>query len=148
MDVEGAEFESLARIPDPVLARFEQIVVEVHWLEQLINPNYRAYFCHIFRKLNSIFTLHHVHANNFDGPDALPVIGGFPVARIIELSYIRTSVVTRRRSATVFPTPMDFPNSGTRDKLLWIFPFFPSAVPPEALSRCAERVESTETRRS
>ena len=35
MDVEGAELDALEAVPDDTLDRFEQIVFEVHWLNNL-----------------------------------------------------------------------------------------------------------------
>jgi hypothetical protein len=144
MDVEGAEFDALIQTPDAVLARFEQIVLEVHWLNHLPNENYLAAFVTMFRKINRIFTLFHVHANNFDGPDVFHVVGGHPVPCLLELSYVRTSTVERRRSNTLYPTSLDFANTSQRDKLLWMFPFIPATVDKEAFALCADRVDLLE----
>lgn len=128
MDVEGAEFAALSAVPEEVLERFEQIVFEVHGLERVVEDAYRETFCAVFEKLNRLFTLFHVHANNCDGPNGLHIVSGLPVSPIMELSYVRTSTVDPRPSRTVYPTPLDYPNVGTTDKLLWFFPFLPSSV--------------------
>ncbi len=141
MDVEGSEFDALISTPEDVLLRFEQMVMEVHYLHLLGDPGYRAMFCQLFRKLNRHFTLFHVHANNFDGPDKFHVVGGLPVPCLVELSYVRTALVNRRPSQTLYPTSLDFPNTPQKDKLLWGFPFLPNTLHHDVFAFCADRVE-------
>jgi hypothetical protein len=143
MDVEGAEFDALIHTPDDIIGRFEQLVLELHSLDRLGEPEYRAQFCEILKKLNRHHTLFHVHANNFDGPDTFVFVGGLPVTRHIELSYVRSTSVTPRRSQTLYPTFLDFPNNAQRDKLLWIFPFLPNSTDPETFTLCARHVWSS-----
>jgi hypothetical protein len=147
MDVEGAEFEALSAAPDSLLEAIEQLVIEVHSLDRLIEPDYRSAFCEMFRKINRHFTTFHVHANNFDGPDTFGVVDGLPVPRIIELSLVRTTSVVRRPSRTLYPTSLDYPNVAQKDKLLWMFPFLPTTVHPEMFAFCADRINLTERMR-
>ena len=142
MDVEGAEFDALIHLPNEIMSRFEQLVLELHSLDRLGESGYRAGFCELIKKLNHQHTLFHVHANNFDGPDTFVFVGGLPVTRHIEISYVRSTSVTRRQSRTLYPTLLDFPNTAQRDKLLWIFPFMPNAVDAETFALCARRVWS------
>ncbi len=142
MDVEGAEFDALESIPDETLHRFEQIILEVHWLNNLEDSDFRARFCRIFQKLNRIFTLFHVHANNWDGPNGFAVVCGIPVSPLLELSYIRSTSVRRRQSQTLYPTALDYPNiTESKDKLLWFYPFVPTMLTQESFAACAEHVE-------
>lgn len=141
MDVEGAEIDAIGLMSDATLARFEQIVVEVHDLQRLADAAFRARVERMLAKLNSRFTLFHVHANNFDGPDALEVVAGLPCVSILELSYIRSRRVRRRPSQTLYPTIHDFPNVPGRDKLLWFFPFLPTPLVDADFVACNERLE-------
>ncbi len=141
MDVEGAEFDALEAVPDDTLDRFEQIVLEVHWLNNLDNLAFRDRFRRIFLKLNSAFTLFHVHANNWDGPNGLAIVSGVPVSTMFELSYVRSARVHRLPSQTLYPTALDYPNVQGKDKLLWFYPFLPTLVSQESFAACAERVE-------
>jgi hypothetical protein len=134
MDVEGAEFAALSAVPDRVLERFEQIVLEVHGLHRMADFAYRETFCTVFRKLNRLFTLFHVHANNFDGPNGLHIVSGLPVSSLLELSYVRTNTVKPSPSRTLYPTPLDYPNVGHKDKLLWFYPFLPTSIEPDGFS--------------
>jgi hypothetical protein len=141
MDVDGAEFDALEAVPDDTLDRFEQIVLEVHWLNNLDDLAYRDRFRKIFRRLNSAFTLFHVHANNWDGPNGLAIVSGVPVSTMLELSYVRSACVHRRPSQTLYPTALDYPNVQGKDKLLWFYPFLPTLLGQESFAACAERVE-------
>jgi len=146
MDVEGAEFEALNAVPDSILVRFEQIVLEVHGLHQMEDFTYRETFCAVFRKLNRLFTLFHVHANNFDGPNGLHIVSGLPVSSLLELSYVRTSTVKSFPSRTLYPTSLDYPNVHKKDKLLWFFPFLPTSAGLESFAACDEGVTATARR--
>ena len=77
----------------------------------------------MLEKLNERFTLFHVHANNIA---PLAAVGGFVVAPVLELSYVRSNLVERRPSLTWYPTAPDFANDpGIPDTRLWFFPFVP-----------------------
>lgn len=126
LDVEGAEWEVLEAIPDAVLHRFEQVTLEVHGLADLEDDGFMARFEAALRKLNARFTLFHVHANNCA---AIAVVDGLVVCDVLELSYIRSDRVTRRPSATRYPTALDAANRfGRPDTVLSFFPFAPPAA--------------------
>ncbi|MGH6838352.1 MAG: sulfotransferase domain-containing protein [Methylocella sp.] len=146
MDVEGAEFDALESVPDDTLNRFEQIVLEVHWLNNLDDRVFRDQFRKIFRRLNSIFTLFHVHANNWDGRNGLVIVSGIPVSPLLELSYVRSTSVHRRPSQTLYPTVFDYPNTKCKEKLLWFYPFLPTTLTQESFAACAERAERFQRR--
>ena len=141
MDVEGYEYEAIGATPEDVLARFEQIVIEIHNLAHLPDGNFRKKFMEVIRKFNRMFTLFHVHANNYDGPDAFHCAGGLPVPNLLELSYIKTAKVSRRQSQTLYPTALDYPNTNQKDKLLWIYPFIPTTADTQQFALCQDRVE-------
>jgi hypothetical protein len=125
MDVEGAEWAVLGAEPRGSLTRFEQIVLELHSLNELDAPAFNAGARAALRKLAADFTLCHVHANNFG---AVRVVGGFSVPEALEVTYIRSDLVTRAPSATIYPTPIDTPNYHYwPDHLLWYFPFLPGS---------------------
>jgi hypothetical protein len=141
MDVEGAEYGALGMISDEVLGRFEQIVLEVHGLARLGDPGFQRDFVRMADNLNRQFTLFHVHANNFDGPDGIYMVEGLPVSNLLELSYIKTAAVSRSKSRTLYPTVFDYPNVARKDKLLWFFPFLPSYPEITDYRRCEKRIE-------
>jgi hypothetical protein len=146
MDTEGAEFGAFAATNFSTLNTFEQMVIEVHFLNRLVDETYRTSFVQMFEKINSLFTLFHIHGNNHDGPDTFYFVDGIPVTEMVELSYVKTSSVKRQPSRTVYPTTLDFPNVRQRDKLMWLYPFLPSDPTQEAFAASFEHVSSTAPR--
>lgn len=141
MDVEGAEFPSLLKTPLDHLSRFEQICLEVHGIGELANSRFRERFVRLFRKINSLFTLFHVHANNYYGE--MPFyVDGMAVANLLELTYIRSDLVQRRPSQTVYPTSLDYPNTARPEMFLWFFPFFPTAAAVDELVAAHDLVKA------
>jgi hypothetical protein len=77
-------------------------------------------------KLASRFTLCHVHANNFG--NVRVIANCFPIPEALELTYVRTDLVTRAPSTTVYPTELDRPNFHHFPELMmWYFPFIPGS---------------------
>lgn len=141
IDVEGAEWDSINAVPDARLRQFEQIVLEFHRLHLIEDVRLRGTVAGALEKLNRHFTLHHVHANNFAD---IATCGGLAVCPVIEASYVRTDLVERRPSRTVYPTGLDTPcQPGKRDILLTMFPFLPLLDDPATL---AARIEDAATR--
>jgi hypothetical protein len=123
MDVEGAEWDVLAEAAPADLDRFQQIVLEVHCLLQLGDPEFRGTVARALRKMNENFLLGHVHANNYG---RLGVIDGFAVADVLELTYIRKDLAVGRPSRAFYPLAIDHSNQHHRpDILLWFYPFLP-----------------------
>lgn len=141
MDVEGAEWGAINNTPDHVLSRFEQMTFEIHGFVHLGEPAFREKFNKMFRKINRLFTLFHVHANNHNGANGFDIVGGVLVSSLMEFTYIKTTSVSRSKSRTLYPTAYDYPCVGYKDKLLWFFPFMPTHASIEELFMCDERAE-------
>jgi hypothetical protein len=135
MDVEGYEFEALANTPEQIIRQFEQIVIEIHWLAQLSDPNFRAVYMPAMKLLSENFTIFHVHANNcaplriIGGVKTVfEPIGGFVVADVLKLSLIRSDLAVASESHTFYPTSLDRPNhSLSPDHMLAFYPFVPAS---------------------
>jgi hypothetical protein len=141
MDVEGYEYEAFESISEKNLKRFQQIVFEIHNLHSLHLPEFRNRFIKVLSKINRYFTLFHVHANNFDGTNTYTFMEGIPISNLLELSFVRSDLVTRRPSQTLYPTPLDYPCVHPHDKKLWFFPFLPTSVKPEEFAAANQRME-------
>ena len=127
LDVGGAAWEVLAAAPPEVLARFEQIVLAVHFEGALGNPAFNGLVQSVLRKLVAHFTVCHVRANPFA---EIRVVSGFPVLAAFELSLVRSDLVERAASATLYPTPLDGlgDHHQWREHLLWFYPFAPGSA--------------------
>jgi hypothetical protein len=140
IDVEGAEWGVFSTVPDEILCRFDQIVGEFHWLFELENELFRTTFCEAMTRLNRYFTLFHVHANNCRRVD---FVKGFPVADVLELSFVNTSLIRRRPSQTVYPTTLDLANNhAVCDHALLFYPFLPMAVNASVVNETIARIQS------
>lgn len=123
MDVEGAEWDVLAAVSETVLDHFEQIVLELHDLAKIGDPIWRTRAHKALMRLSSKFSLHHVHANNFA---PIAVVGGFAVADVVEVSFVRKDVSAVINSRTLYPTSLDAPNNiELPDHILAFYPFYP-----------------------
>jgi hypothetical protein len=126
MDIEGDEWSVLGSASPDLLARFDQITFELHGLERIEDPAFNVIARKVFEILAKDFTLCHVHANNFCTVRVLA--GCFPVPEALELTYIKSSLVTRAPSRTIYPTELDAPNfHHFPELLLWYFPFLPGS---------------------
>jgi len=128
MDVEGSEWDVFDQMSPDTLGRFDQIFVELHSLGRLSRPRFAGIFSRVMAKLNAQFTLFHVHANN---ARPLVPVETFFTPGLLEVSFVRTDLVKRRRSRTWYPTDLDFPNVAKKPDLnLWLYPFAPTTSRP------------------
>jgi hypothetical protein len=126
MDVEGAEWDAVSLMPDAVISRFEQIAIEVHDFHRLKDPAFADKVAASLQKINKFFTLFHVHANN---NNTMETVEGFSIYNLLELSYVKTGIVKRGPSRTLYPTDLDSPNEQDRpDYILSVFPFWPEGL--------------------
>jgi len=140
IDVEGAEWDVFSTIDDETLGRFDQIAGEFHWLLELGDPTFRAKVARSMKTITRQFTLFHVHANNCR---PLGFVGGFPVADVLELSFIRTDLVTPSPSTSVFPDAIDRANNiEVTDHPLLFFPFLPGSSEQAAIGGMIQRVQA------
>lgn len=140
MDVEGAEWDVFSSQLSSNLGRFEQIVLEVHWLQRLDEPEFQDKVLRSMQTLTAHFTLFHVHANNCR---PLGIVGGFAVADVLELSFVRSDLVEPRPSRTLYPSELDLGNNhAVHDHALLFYPFLPNAVGPAEVARLVDRLEA------
>ncbi len=139
IDVEGAEWEVFADVRDDTLSHFDQILLEIHWLHKLVDPGYANVVHKALDKLMKTFTIFHVHGNNCA---ELQIINGFIVADVLEISLVKTSLVERSRSRTVYPTALNKPNAPNAHELpLFFFPFLPLSIDVERVIEVAKRID-------
>jgi len=101
MDVEGAEWRSLASAPEHVLDAIEQMAVEFHEVET-------AAFLDTARRLDEFFHVAHVHQNNFL---CQPGFDPFP-GQVFEVLFVNKRIAVADRSARGRgPSPLDAPNT-------------------------------------
>jgi hypothetical protein len=76
IDVEGAEWDSLMSLPDPLLQQIDQLVVEFHWME---DEQFRwigdEKYVRVAERLRQVFEVGHLHVNN---SSCVPDLAPFP----------------------------------------------------------------------
>ena len=105
MDIEGAEYDVLQTIDADSLSHFRQIVLEFHNLLDLGLENTIGF---ALDKLNGLFQLVHIHANNYA---KYTVRGGWVMADALEGTYLRRDNYKFTTSTRFFPTAFDSPNT-------------------------------------
>lgn len=83
MDIEGSEWEILNS--SKVLNRFDQILIEIHYLERFAIEEYHPVYVSALTKLFSHFAPVAIAGNNCCG---FVTIGGFSVPRVLEMTLV------------------------------------------------------------
>jgi hypothetical protein len=107
MDIEGAEFETLAAASEATLRRFRIILVEFHGMHRMFSRKHAKARGDLFERLAQIFTLVHLHPNNASTPVKA---GPITIPPVFEATFLRSDRIERRQEATEFPHPLDEPN--------------------------------------
>jgi hypothetical protein len=133
LDAEAGEWAAMAAGEAAApLVRFRQIVIELHWFEQ-VGDN--AWFATALRALDHLSRTHgvvHVHANNGGG---MALLGGICFPRVLEVTFARRDSYDLAEDEGPFPTPLDTACNPVRpDLYLGSFRFpLPDAAAPARL---------------
>jgi hypothetical protein len=108
-DIEGVEFDALAATDVNQLARFDVIVCEIHWLENLIDA---VFFERVRHAIDKLITHHvpvHLHANNCAN---VALIEGLSIPQVLEISFLRRDLNNfDGLSLDSIPSYLDQPNN-------------------------------------
>lgn len=89
MDIEGAEYRNLLNAPEAVLRRFRIIVMELHGLSVVNQPEeFQKELGPLLVLLNKHFICVHAHPNNCCG-DVLLAGSSLNIPRVVELTFLR-----------------------------------------------------------
>jgi hypothetical protein len=108
MDIEGDEYPVLIDTPLEVLGRFRILVIEFHFLDALFSPPGFRLISSIFRKLLPIFTVVHIHPNNYCKPVRH---GAMEIPPVMEFTFLRSDRISTPMPARRFPHPLDRANN-------------------------------------
>ncbi len=90
-DIEDDEWEIFAECEPKILEKFDQIIVEFHWLSnKIFNQKYELMIS-AFEKLAQSHSVVNIHANNSAD---LVIIANCPVPEVVEITYVRTKSYT------------------------------------------------------
>ncbi len=136
MDIDGGEWDTLIHTPNSVLSLFDQIVIETHGIGSGVSESLNGgevYSANIdkkikvFKKMNELFYLCHVHANNYS---RVFYKKWYKIPDTLELTYIKKKIVkTAEPSKVIFPTEFDRPNNKNKKEIdLHFWPFYPGLI--------------------
>lgn len=106
-DIEGAEWAAFKGLETGYFARFDQIVMELHWLDHLHDPDFRQTWVAVIGNLYATHQCYHIHGNNFG---EFKVVCGVPVPQVVEVSFARRRGRSFAISDEIYPGPLDLPN--------------------------------------
>ena len=123
MDIEGDEWNILNSIDSKDLAKFRQIVIELHGITKLKSSNLRLEVLKILKKINYTHAVFFLHANN-NGD--FRIFGDLFIPDIIEVSFARRSDYEIRDHLSSFESMNISQNSKIRDpiKIEWLESIF------------------------
>jgi len=107
MDIEGAEYATLAAAPRDLLRRFRMIVIEWHHLPSVLSkPRFMTPALEVVEKLQDDFVTVHLHPNNVSGSVE---IEGEAIPRVVEATLLRRDRASgvRPLAAQELPHPLD-----------------------------------------
>lgn len=117
MDIEGGEYETLLAAESALLAQFRIMVIEFHYVHELLNRRFYEIASRTFEKLLKTHSVVHLHPNNCCGSVKS---GDLELPRIAELTWHRNDRLRQRTPRRDFPHPLDRDN--TRKKTLVLPP--------------------------
>ncbi len=120
-DIEGSEWGLLTDASSADIGCFEQVAIELHDFERMVDPRWRIMAFRALEKVNRTHAAVHVHVNNCGG--GLTEVFGLPVSRVLEVTYARRDLAPFVHSTEEFPTPLDCANCDWEDIYIGTFAY-------------------------
>jgi hypothetical protein len=93
LDIEGSEYKVISDFND--FSRFNLIIIEFHYLNQIIDPKFYRNLKRSLLKIQKTHSLVYMSPNNCCG---YSIIGGQPIPKIIEFTWLKTNLVNKYKS--------------------------------------------------
>jgi len=108
MDIEGSEWEVLEATSVDTLSRFDQICIEFHNFHETVKNGFDSRF-NALKKLNLVFDIVHVHANNWG---KFELLANRAVPDVFEVTYVNKTLLPESLSRNL--CSLDYPNHPDR----------------------------------
>jgi hypothetical protein len=115
MDIEGGEWLVLLNVSEEVLKRFRIIVIELHYIDRLVDQVGFPVMCATLDRLLREFHVVHNHPNNVRQPLKK---GNLTIPAMIELTLLRKDRAEAIGYARQFPHPLDRKNVPNRPDVI------------------------------
>jgi hypothetical protein len=127
IDIEHDEWDVFDLCTEVELQAFSQILVEFHSFAQAADRLWLQRATRVLEKLDRVFAVAHVHANNWTG---LSNVSNVYLPETLEVSYVNRARYQVTPSQETFPTAIDQPNNPLLpDLYLGTFVFQPPRGP-------------------
>lgn len=107
MDIEGYEIEWINLCSIEYLKNIKQLIIEIHGIE--LNKSFNSDFSQKIKaleKLNNVFTLVHIHGNNYSH-----LYNHTNIPTVLECTYVRSDIIPKMNKNTqLLPSEYDMPN--------------------------------------
>lgn len=124
-DIEGHEWAVLGAMPRCFFAAFDQIVMEIHWLNNLHDRAFRNLFTRVIGNIALTHQCVHIHGNNHAD---LAIASGLAIPPVIEVTFANRAVFEFEANTQTCPGLLDTPNNSAKPDLylgLFSFPWRP-----------------------
>lgn len=119
VDIEGSEWDVFLNFNEKNIEKCDQIIVEFHGIQVLpLNPNFENYMSLLRRMLTS-HAIVNTHVNNWDRYE---VINGVPVPNVLEVTFVKKSLLESWNYNGLNLENLNFPNNPMRPEYL-LYPF-------------------------
>tara|TARA_Y100001970_G_C14256471_1_gene875867 strand:+ start:7827 stop:8636 length:810 start_codon:yes stop_codon:yes gene_type:complete len=115
MDIEGEEFEVITSTALDTLSRFRIIVIEFHYLQELLNRQFYNIASKAFKKLLQTHSVVHIHPNNHCGSIKFKDL---EIPRVAEFTFLRNDRFKNKVPEIQFPHKLDKDNLKKRKTLV------------------------------
>ena len=115
MDIEGFEYETLLAASESLLRQFRIVVLEVHFLEQLLSRPWFDLVSRVFEKLLATHRVVHIHPNNCCGSVRSM---GLEIPRIMEITFYRNDRAGESTHVRRLPHVLDADNTPKKTLVL------------------------------
>jgi len=107
MDIEGAEYATLAAASDATLARFRILLVEFHGFHRILSPKHLERMAPVLDRLARTHAVVHLHPNNAAPPVRA---GDLSLPPVFEAAFLRLDRAGELTEPPALPHPLDQPN--------------------------------------
>lgn len=115
LDIEGSEWSCLNEFK--YLDSFNQIVIEFHYLHQLVDYSFRSIALKVLERLNETHLCVFTNGNNCCG---FTVIAGNPMPNVVEATFVNRKYIRDSRELTRSEIEkLQIGNLSDRSKLVW-----------------------------
>lgn len=117
MDIEGGEYAVLSRESASFWNRFNVMVIEFHFLENLFDRFFLQMLSSVLEQLYENFRIVHIHPNNADADFN---IKGVKVPRVMEVTFLNIALLENQlvNAPVTLPNCLDMRNVAGRDDIV------------------------------